>query len=196
MKWLGVAGSLRRRSLNRALLEAVRERVPAGDELVLFDGIGALPLFDADLPYDPPPAPVQAWKDALESSDGLLIATPEYNYSIPGVLKNALDWATRPAATSPLRRMPVGIMGVAAGMSGTMRAQYHLRQILVYTDCRVMNHPEVFVAHAHERFDEHRALTCPTTRAILDAYVVAFSSWVGLLAGERRGGSGLAGVGQ
>lgn len=185
MKWLGIAGSLRKQSLNRALLEALATRMPSDAELVLFDGLGALPLFDADLPYDPPPPPVQALKDALREADGLILATPEYNYSIPGVLKNALDWATRPPATSPLRRMPVGLMGVAAGMSGTIRAQYHLRQILVYTDCRVLNHPEVFVAHGHERFDAERNLICETTGAILERFAGAFADWVRLHAGER-----------
>jgi chromate reductase, NAD(P)H dehydrogenase (quinone) len=178
MKWLGIAGSLRKSSHNRALLSALREELPEGVELTLFDGIGALPLFDADLSYDPPPPAVVALKDAMAGADGLVIATPEYNYSIPGVLKNALDWATRPMNTSPLRQMPVGLMGAAAGMSGTMRAQYHLRQILVYTDCRVMGQPEVFVARSHERFDAEGRLTCEATRLLLRTYAEGYAAWV------------------
>lgn len=178
MKWLGIAGSLRKSSYNRALLVALGESLPPGVQLELFDGLGALPLFDADLPLDPQPAAVVALKAALTGADGLVIATPEYNYSIPGVLKNGLDWATRPVATSPLRRMPVALLGAAAGMSGTMRAQYHLRQILVYTDCRVLAQPEVFVAHAHERFDAERRLTHEPTRALLGTFATTFADWV------------------
>ncbi len=185
MKWLGVAGSLRKSSLNRALLRALRDELPAGVELDVFEGIGELPLFDADISYDPAPAAVTALKDALAGADGLVIATPEYNYSIPGVLKNALDWATRPMSTSPLRQLPVALMGAAAGMSGTIRAQYHLRQILVYTDCRVLAQPEIFVARAHERFDAEGRLTCDATRALLRTYAESFAAWVQLVSPPR-----------
>lgn len=178
MKWLGLAGSLRRASHNRALLRALGEVLPEGVELSLFEGMGELPLFSSDIPYDPPPPAVAAWKEALLGADALIIATPEYNYSVPGVLKNALDWATRPALTSPLRRLPVGLLGAAAGMSGSMRAQYHLRQIMVYTDSRVMNQPEVFVARAHERFDADGKLVDEPTRAVLAAYALALQEWV------------------
>ncbi len=178
MKWLGIAGSLRKSSLNRALLGAFREELPEGVELDVFGELGALPLFDADLPYDPPPAGVAELKTALAAADGLVIATPEYNYSIPGVLKNALDWATRPPSTSPLRQLPVALLGAAAGMGGTIRAQYHLRQILVYTDCRVLGQPEIFVERAHERFDETGRLTCDATRALLRMQAEAFAAWV------------------
>jgi len=181
MKWLGIAGSLRKASHNRALLVALGENLPAGVELEIFDGLGALPLFDADLPHTPPHPAVGALKEAIAGADGLILATPEYNYSIPGVLKNGLDWATRPVATTPLRRKPVAILGAAAGMSGTMRAQYHLRQILVYTDCRVLGTPEVFVAHSHERFDAEGRLSCEATRIVLGAFATTFADWVRLV---------------
>lgn len=185
MKWLGIAGSLRKSSLNRALLVALGEELPDDVQLTLFDGLGRLPLFDADLPLAPQHEAVVALKEAIADADGLVLATPEYNYSIPGVLKNALDWATRPVASTPLRRKPVALLGAAAGMSGTMRAQYHLRQILVYTDCRVLGQPEVFVAHAHERFDAERRLTHEPTRAMLGTFAHAFADWVRVVSSER-----------
>jgi chromate reductase len=110
-------------------------------------------------------------------ADGLVIATPEYNYSVPGVLKNAIDWASRPPPTSPLRGKPVGLVSAAAGMSGGMRAQYHLRQILVFTDSPVMMQPEVFVARPHERFVDG-VLTDAATQEHLTRYGAALVAWI------------------
>lgn len=183
VRLLGLAGSLRRASLNRALVRAVGEELPAGSTLTLFDGLASLPFFDPDDKTEPPP--VAAFKAALADADGLVIATPEYNYSIPGVLKNAIDWASRPPPTSPLRGKPVGIVSAAQGISGGMRAQYHLRQILVYTDSPAMLQPEVILPRAHERFDAAGRLVDDSTRELVRRFAAALVSWVERLAPAR-----------
>lgn len=172
---LGICGSLRKRSLNAALLRAVGESLPPEAQLVIFDGLGELPLFNTDLPEEP--APVTAMKSAIREAQGLVIATPEYNYSIPGVLKNALDWVSRPQP-SPMRGKPVGIVGSAQGMSGSMRAQYHLRQILVYSDTPTLNQPEVLIPRAQERFDQDGRLTDESTRELLRKFGAAMVAHV------------------
>jgi chromate reductase len=175
MHLLGIAGSIRKGSHNRALLRAVGEHLPAGARLTIFERLAEIPTFDPDVATEP--EAVAAWKAALAGADGLVIATPEYNYSVPGVLKNAIDWASRPAPTSPLRGKPVGIVSAAAGMSGGMRAQYHLRQILVFTDSPAMMQPEVFVAQPQGRFTDG-ALTDAATRELLTRYGAALVTWV------------------
>lgn len=174
MQFLGLCGSLRQASLNRALLVAVGELLPAGHTLTVFEGLGDLPLFNSDLPEA---ASAAALKAAIAAADGLVIASPEYNYSISGALKNAIDWASRPPPTSPLRGKPVGLVGAATGMSGTMRAQYHLRQILVFTDSPVMAQPEVLIPRAAERFDGGR-LVDASTRELLGKFGAAFVAHV------------------
>ena len=174
MKLLGLAGSIRRGSHNRALLLAVGEQLPAGATLEVFERLAEIPTFDPD---GAEPEPVTAWKAAIAGADGLIIATPEYNYSVPGVLKNAIDWASRPPPTSPLRGKPVGLVSAAAGMSGGMRAQYHLRQILVFTDSPTMMQPEVFVARPHERFTDGKLTDLPT-REHLQRFGAALVTWV------------------
>ena len=172
---LGICGSLRKASLNRALLRAVGESLPEGTRFEIFERLGELTIFNSDL-GDPPP--VVALKTAVGAADGVVIAVPEYNYSIPGGLKNALDWLSRPPATSPLRGKPIGLVGAATGMSGTIRAQLHLRQMLVYSDAPCLNQPEVLIPRAHERFDGQGALTDDSTRQLLvrfGAAMVAFA---------------------
>ncbi|XXF79534.1 NAD(P)H-dependent oxidoreductase [Myxococcaceae bacterium GXIMD 01537] len=178
LKLLGIAGSLRRQSFNRFLLEAVREELPPNVSLTLFDRLGDVPLYNADVEAQGVPEPVAALREAIRAADGLLIATPEYNYSVPGVLKNALDWASRPPATSALRGKPVGIIGASMGMSGTMRAQYHLRQVFVFTNSPVMPQPEVILARAQERFDAEGRLTDASTRELLRKFGISFEEWV------------------
>jgi chromate reductase len=173
---LGVAGSLRKASYNRALLRAVAETLPEGVTLDIFDGLGALPTFDPDSSAEP--APVVAWKQAIAAADALVIATPEYNYSISGVLKNAIDWASRPPPTSPLRGKPVGIISAATGISGGMRAQLHLRQILVFTNSPAMLQPEVIIPRAQERFDADGVLTDASTRELLARFGAALAVWI------------------
>jgi chromate reductase len=176
VRFLGVAGSLRKGSLNRALLRAVGEALPAAASMEIFDGLAALPTFDPDSVDEP--GAVVAWKGAIAAADALIIATPEYNYSIPGVLKNAIDWASRPPPRSPLRGKPVGIISAATGISGGMRAQYHLRQILVFTNSPAMLQPEVIIPRAQERFDVHGALTDESTRTLLTSFGAGLVEWV------------------
>jgi chromate reductase len=176
LKLAGVAGSLRKGSLNRALLRAVAETLPPTATMEIFDGLAAIPTFDPDS-HDEPPS-VVAWKDAIANADALVIATPEYNYSIPGVLKNAIDWASRPPPKSPLRGKPVGIISAATGISGGMRAQLHLRQILVFTNSPAMLQPEVIIPRAQERFDATGTLTDASTRELLGRFGVALVEWV------------------
>ncbi|HUQ01088.1 MAG TPA: NAD(P)H-dependent oxidoreductase [Kofleriaceae bacterium] len=176
IRLLGVAGSLRKASYNRALLRAVGETLPEGVALDLFDGLGAIPTFDPDNAAEP--APVAAWKHAIAAADALVIATPEYNYSISGVLKNAIDWASRPPPTSPLRGKPVGIISAATGISGGMRAQLHLRQILVFTNSPAMLQPEVIIPRAQDRFDADGVLTDASTRELLARFGAALAVWI------------------
>ncbi len=177
LRLLGLAGSLRKASLNRALLRALGESLPEGVTLEIFNGLAALPTFDPDITDDP--EAVTAWKDAIAASDALIIATPEYNYSIPGVLKNAIDWASRPPPKSPLRGKPMGIVSAASGISGGMRAQYHLRQVLVFTNSPAMLQPEVIIPRAQERFDAEGRLTDASTRELLAKFGVALVEWIG-----------------
>jgi chromate reductase, NAD(P)H dehydrogenase (quinone) len=172
---LGICGSLRKASTNRALLVAVGEALPEGASLTLFERLGELPIFNSDL-VDP--EPVVELKHAIAAADGLVIAVPEYNYSIPGGLKNALDWVSRPPATSPMRGKPVGLVGAASGMSGTIRAQLHLRQMLVYSDSPCLNQPEVLIPRAHERFDKQGVLLDASTRELLGKFGVAMVAFV------------------
>lgn len=152
---LGISGSLRAGSLNTALLRAAQKHAPAGVTIDLYDGLAELPYYNGDLDTEEN-LPVQAreLRDLIRAADGVLIATPEYNYSIPGGLKNAIDWASRPSATSSLLHKPMAIMGAAPTNFGTVRAQLALRQVFVWTHSDVVVKPEVMVFRAHERFDE------------------------------------------
>ncbi len=141
---LGIPGSLRRDSLNRALLRAASGLLPDGARLELAD-ISDLPLYNWDVEQESGyPGPVQRFRDQIAAADGLLIATPEYNYSMPGALKNAIDWASRGGPASPLNDMPAAIMG-AAGRLGSVRAQLHLRTVLRHNNLKVVQKPEVLV---------------------------------------------------
>lgn len=161
MRILGISGSLRRDSHNTALLRAAAELLPPGVELELFDGLKAIPPYDAD--EDAPelhgPA-VQALKDAIERADAVLISTPEYNHSIPGVLKNALDWVSTPFPDNVLRGKPVAVIGASTGGYGGMWAQAELRKVLGLTGARVVN-GDLSLARAHEHFDEAGTLAAP-----------------------------------
>lgn len=162
MKILGIAGSLRKESYNRALLRACGGLLPDGALLDEFD-IGGLPGFCQDDEYDPP-AKVIEMKAAIRAADAIVIVTPEYNYSFPGVLKNAIDWASRPYGDSAWAGKPVAIMGASVAAPGTARAQYHLRQCFVFLDMHAINQPEVMIANAFQKFDMDGNLTDDTTR--------------------------------
>jgi chromate reductase, NAD(P)H dehydrogenase (quinone) len=166
MRILGIAGSLREASYNRALLWTARELLPEGVELEEFD-LRSLPLYDADVEAAGDPEPVVALKEAIRGADALLIATPEYNRGIPGVLKNAIDWASRPPLASPLAGKPVAIMGASTGRGGTARAQEHLRAALEYSRAQVLEQPEVLVPEAFMRFDERGEVVDDGIRAEL-----------------------------
>jgi chromate reductase len=166
---IGICGSLRKASLNRALLVAVGETLPAGASLRLWDSLD-FPIFNNDVGD---PAAVTELKRAIAESDGVVFAVPEYNYSIPGGLKNALDWLSRPPSQSPMRGKPCGLIGAASGMSGTIRAQAHMRQILIYSDSPCLSQPEVLIPRAQERFDATGRLTDESTRTLLARFGAA-----------------------
>jgi chromate reductase len=174
MRLLGICGSLRKASLNRALLVAVRDALPPDIQMTLYNEID-LPIFNNDL--EDPPGVIRL-KAAIAAADGVVFSVPEYNYSIPGGLKNALDWVSRPPDQSPLRGKPVGMVGAASGMSGTIRAQTHLRQVLVYSDSPCLNQPEVLIPRAKERFDADGQLTDPSTRVLLERFGAAMVAFV------------------
>ena len=179
MQILGIAGSLRSGSHNRALIRAARELAPAGVEIVDFD-LYELPFYDGDVEAAGDPVSVTAFKEAIRVADALLIATPEYNRGIPGVLKNAIDWASRPALASPLAGKPVGIMGASTGRGGTRRAQQQLRDALEFPRAVVLDEPQVLVPEAFMRFDEHGELVDEETRSsiaeLLDSLAVVAGS--------------------
>ena len=143
IKILGFAGSLRKDSYNRSLLRAALELAPKDAELEIFD-LEGIPPFNQDL-ENQPPQKVKEFKAKIRAADAILIATPEYNYSIPGVLKNAIDSASRPYGDNPFEGKPVAVMGASIGMLGTARAQYHLRQSFVFLNVYPLNQPEVMV---------------------------------------------------
>jgi len=164
MRLLGIAGSLREGSYNRGLLRAARELAPEGVELVE-QNLRGLPFYDGDLEAAGDPDSVTELKNAIRRADAIVIATPEYNRGIPGVLKNAIDWASRPALASPLARKPVAIMGATTGFAGTARAQQQLRDALEFPGALVVQQPEVLVSEAYLRFDEYGELVDEETRA-------------------------------
>ena len=179
---LGISGSLRNGSYNTALLEAAKALAPS--DLSFGRGrIDAIPLYNADLQSQGFPDSVLSLGAEIRAADGVLIATPEYNYSIPGVLKNAIDWLSR-LESQPFAGKPIALMGASMGAQGTSRAQYHLRQVFVFLDGRVLNRPEVFVGAAHSKFDDSGLLTDPDTRKFLSGYLQTVSEW---LSGSHRG---------
>lgn len=173
---LGFAGSLRAGSYNRALLRAAQDLAPAGMAITSFD-LAPIPLYNADVEAAGDPAPVAAFKTAISAADALLIVTPEYNYGVPGVLKNALDWASRPPKGSPLENKPTAILGASQGSGGTARAQLQLRQLFVFTGTYALLKPEVLVARAQDKFDADGALTDAETRRYVGQLLEALAAW-------------------
>ena len=168
MRVLGISGSLRRDSHNTKLLRAAGEIVERhGDEFELFDGLKAIPPYDEDDDIGYGPRPVVRLKRAIAKVDAILFATPEYNSSIPGVLKNAVDWASRPPAASPLRNKPVAVIGASTGMFGAVWAQAELRKVLGAAGARVLE-VELAVGHAHEHLDAAGHPTDPTQAEALN----------------------------
>lgn len=182
---LGIAGSLRRASLNRGLIRAAMEVAPSGIVVTGHD-LGDIPLYNGDVEALGDPEPVAAFKRAIAAADALLIATPEYNHCVPGVLKNAIDWASRPARASVLTGKPMAIMGASPGRGGTARAQAHLRDGLAYTNGMVLPLPEVLVSQAGERFDADGNLTDPATGDEIHDLLVALAAWTRRLGQAER----------
>lgn len=175
---LGLAGSLRRGSHNRALLHALRELVPTGVTLTVFDGLNEVPLYNGDLEEGGFPESVVALRQAVAAADGLLIATPEYNAGVPGVLKNALDWISRPPAPKPLHGKPVGIAGATPGRGNTAAAQNQLRETLVAMGAACMASPTLRLSQVQHLLDPEGRIVDAATRETALAYGVALSRWV------------------
>ena len=183
LKILGIVGSLRRESYNLQLMRAAKRRMPNGAELEIFT-LDGIPPFNQDDEQQLPPKVVQL-KSAIRAADALLIATPEYNYSIPGVLKNAIDWSTRPYGDVPLLGKPAAIMGATTGGMGTSRAQYHLRQVLSALNVHTLNQPEMMISQADQAFDEEGGLRDAQRNEQLDKLLNALVRWTVRLQGPK-----------
>ncbi|MCW4008437.1 MAG: NAD(P)H-dependent oxidoreductase [Candidatus Bathyarchaeota archaeon] len=175
IKILGIVGSLRNGSYNKALMRAAMALKPDDAVIEIFD-IGGIPPFNQDLEENPPEI-VKKFKAAIKAADALLIATPEYNYSVPGVLKNAIDWASRPYGDNAFAGKPVAIMSASIGSFGGARAQYHLRQILLALDMYPLNRPEVMLPFADESVDAEGNLTNEKTRQLIRELLEALVTW-------------------
>jgi chromate reductase len=172
---LGIAGSLRRQSYNRAALRAATELVPQGARIEIFE-LDGIPGFNQDEEQNPP-AKVVELKRRIREADAILFVTPEYNYSVPGVLKNAIDWASRPYGDSAWSGKAAAIMGASIGMIGTARAQYHLRQMMVFLNMFPINQPEVMIGNAAERFDASGNLTDDATKDFIRHLLQNLVEW-------------------
>jgi chromate reductase len=181
---LGIAGSLRQASYNRAALRAAERLVPEGARLDVFD-LAGIPPFNQDDEKNPP-ARVVELKRSIRAADTILLVTPEYNYSIPGVLKNAIDWASRPYGDNSWDGKPVAVMGASAGNLGTARAQYHLRQVLMALNMRAVNRPEVLISGVAERFDEQGNLKDENTRKHIRNLLESLVEWAQQLERGKR----------
>ena len=184
---LGIAGSLRAGSFNRALLRAAQELAPPGMALRAWEGLRDLPPYDGDVEAAGFPAPVAALQEAVRGAGAVLVVTPEYNYSVPGVLKNALDWASRPPGKSAFRGKVVAITGASTGAMGAVRAQEDLRRVLRTMGAVVVPSPEVLVSTAATRFDAAGRLVDETTRKLLGRLLGELAAWVARMAAPAGG---------
>jgi chromate reductase, NAD(P)H dehydrogenase (quinone) len=175
LKILGFAGSLRKNSYNRSALRAAQALAPPDVKLDIFD-LSGIPLFNEDEEANPANIVVE-FRKKISDADAILIATPEYNYSIPGVLKNAIDWGSRPYGKGALIGKPIAIMGASIGMLGTARAQYHLRQSFVFLNMHVFNQPEVMIPFAAKAFDAQGNITDDKARDKIKELVSALADW-------------------
>lgn len=172
---LGIAGSLRRQSYNRGALRAATELTPEDVTIEIFE-IDGIPGFNQDEEQNPPTKVVEL-KQRLREADAVLFVTPEYNYSVPGVLKNAIDWASRPYGDSAWSGKPAAIMGASIGSIATARAQYHLRQMMVFLNMFPVNQPEVMIGNAGEKFDENGNLKDETTKDFIRQLLQNLVDW-------------------
>lgn len=171
MKVLGISGSLRKGSFNSMALRAAQKLAPAGMEISMAD-ISQIPMYNDDVRAAGEPAAVTALKTQVRAADAVLIVTPEYNFSIPGVLKNTLDWLSRPPEP-PFDGKTVAIMGASPGPVGTARVQYHMRQVMVFMNAFVVNKPEVFISNCASKFNEQGELTDETTAKFIGELLVS-----------------------
>ena len=185
VKILGIVGSLRKGSFNKALMRLALELVPDGAQLEVFD-LEGIPPFSQDFEAQPPER-VKEFKIKIRAADAILIATPEYNYSVPGILKNAIDCASRPYGDNAFDGKPVALMGASIGMLGTARAQYHLRQSFVFLNMFPINRPEVMVAFADKKVDQSGNLTDETTRKLVKQLVENLVTWTRKLTTQGQG---------
>jgi chromate reductase len=177
MRIVAMSGSLRKASYNRAILFALADVAPSGVAIEI-QPIGEIPLFNQDVEAEGIPEPVQRLRDAITAADAVLVATPEYNAGMPGVLKNAIDWVSRPPGRSVLQAKPAAIVGVTPGQLGTARAQGQLRAAFEFCAAPVMPAPQVFVSLARDKFDADGRLTDEKTRAYLKTFMAAFVRWI------------------
>ena len=178
---LGLCGSLRQASYNLAALRAAQALAPGAGMQIDIADISDLPLYNEDVYAQGFPAPVERLRNQIRAADALLFVTPEYNYSMSGVSKNAMDWASRPPE-QPFAGKPAAIMGASPGALGSARAQYHLRQTLVFLDVHPLNKPEVMIGAAHERFDAQGQLIHEPTREFIGKLLAALAAWTQRLA--------------
>lgn len=179
---LGIAGSLRKESFNRGALRAAQELAPEGVEIEIFD-LDGIPGFNQDQEREPP-AIVAEFKTKIREADAILFSTPEYNYSIPGVLKNAIDWASRPYGDSAWDGKPAAIMGASGGNIATARAQYDLRKSMVFLNMFPINKPEVMIGGAGDKFDAEGNLTDENTREFIRQMLASLAEWTRKLSGS------------
>jgi chromate reductase len=184
---LGIAGSLRKASFNRGVLRAATELVPEGTSIEIFE-LDGIPGFNQDEEQNPPDK-VAELKRKIREADAILFVTPEYNYSVPGVLKNAIDWASRPYGDSAWSGKPAAIMGASVGAIGTARAQYHLRQMMVFLNMFPVNQPEVMIGNASDKFDDQGNLTDETTKAFIRRLIQNLIDWTGRIGQDRAAGT-------
>jgi chromate reductase len=174
---LGFAGSLRRESYNRALLRAAIELAPKDVAITTFD-LAEIPLYNGDVEAEGDPDGVMRFKQAIRVADGVLMVTPEYNHGVPGVMKNAIDWASRPPQAAALAKKPVALLGASPGITGSARGQSQLRQAFEFTNSYCMPQPEILVFRANEKFDAQGRLTDERTRQNLAKFLAAFGDWM------------------
>jgi chromate reductase len=175
LKILGIAGSLRKHSYNKMLIAAAKELCPENAEFEIFD-IEGLPVYNEDIEVEGMPEKAKELREAIRSADALLISTPEYNRSVPGPLKNAIDWASRPPSDNVFNEKPVATMGASAGMFGTIVAQYHLREIFSFLNAHPLERPQIFVSRAKEKMTDGK-LTDEETRKMIKELLENLAEW-------------------
>lgn len=172
---LGIAGSLRRGSYNKAALRTAAELAGPSMTVEIFD-ISPIPLYNEDVKQEGFPPPVAELRRKVKEADGLLLVSPEYNYSTSGVMKNIIDWVSRPP-DQPFDGKPIGIMGASMGLLGTARAQYDLRRMFIFLNAHIMNRPEVMIGQAQNKFDAEGRLTDQPTRDLMATFMTALRDW-------------------